>query len=129
LWHRSPRKREGKHDIVEKILARASGKKHVAPGNYVTADIDMAMMPRIFRLIRGLLAKAGIKEDSFKVVGPGEVRGDHGSPVPPHAGHGQMRTRWCVTWPALWVVKYFYDVFPGVCHQVMVEKGTCCRGI
>ena len=30
--------------IAEKILARASGRKKVEPGNYVTAKIDMAMM-------------------------------------------------------------------------------------
>ena len=38
--------------IAEKILARASGRSKVEPGNYVTAKIDMAMMPEAFRLIR-----------------------------------------------------------------------------
>jgi len=30
--------------IAEKILARASGKKSVNPGQYVTATVDLAMV-------------------------------------------------------------------------------------
>ena len=36
--------------IVEKILARASGLRKTSPGEYVTAKIDVAMMPEMFRL-------------------------------------------------------------------------------
>ncbi|MBP1729935.1 MAG: homoaconitate hydratase family protein [Deltaproteobacteria bacterium] len=114
--------------IVEKILARASGKKHVAPGNYVTADIDMAMMPENFRLIRGLLAKAGIKEDSFKVWDPEKFVAITDHRVPPTTlvtanAHKMVRDL-----ARSLGVKYFYDVFPGVCHQVMVEKGHVLPG-
>ncbi len=56
--------------IAEKILARASGRKKVEPGNYVTAKIDMAMMPDAFRLIRPLLKQAGIPEERIQTVGP-----------------------------------------------------------
>ena len=53
--------------MAEKILARASGRDRVRPGEYVTARIDSAMMPDAFRLIRKILAKAGIKESEFRI--------------------------------------------------------------
>jgi len=56
--------------IAEKILARASGKSTVSPHDYVTAKIDMAMMPEMFRLLPGLLAQAGIQEDVFRIWDP-----------------------------------------------------------
>jgi homoaconitase/3-isopropylmalate dehydratase large subunit len=56
--------------IAEKILARASGQRKVAPNDYVTAKIDMAMMPEMFRLLPGVLAKAGIQEDAFRIWDP-----------------------------------------------------------
>ena len=56
--------------MVEKILARASGKDRVSPGDYVTARIDAAMMPENFRLIEGIIEKAGIPEKDFKIWDP-----------------------------------------------------------
>ena len=53
--------------IAEKILARASGERHVSPGQYVTAKIDMAMMPENFRLLKLILDRAGISEETFRV--------------------------------------------------------------
>ena len=38
--------------MVEKILARASGRSRVSPGTYVTGKIDVAMMPENFRLLK-----------------------------------------------------------------------------
>jgi len=59
--------------IVEKILARASGNTSVAPHQYVTARIDVAMMPENFRLVKTILDKAGIKEEEFKIWDPDKL--------------------------------------------------------
>ena len=114
--------------IIEKILARAAGRQEVAPGNYVTANIDMAMMPDAFRLIRGILAKAGIREEDFKIWDPDKfvVVSDHRVPPTTLAmaqGHKLLRDL-----AKSLRVKHFYDVFPGICHQVMVEKGHVLPG-
>ena len=114
--------------IAEKILARASGQKRVSPGNYVTARIDMAMMPDAFRLIRGLLKQAGIRESDFKLWDPERVIivTDHRVPafdVPNARAHKMARDL-----AKSLGVKHFYDIFPGICHQVMVEKGHALPG-
>ena len=59
-----------KMTIVEKILARASGREKVSPGEYVTAKIDVAMMPENFRLLRSILKQAGISEEEFRLWDP-----------------------------------------------------------
>lgn len=109
--------------MAEKILARASGKSAVSPDDYVTAKIDMAMMPEMFRLLPGVLAKAGIEEEAFSIWDPEKfvVVLDHR--VPPFSvataeNHKVMRE-----FAKRLQVKYFYDVFPGICHQIMHEKG------
>jgi 3-isopropylmalate/(R)-2-methylmalate dehydratase large subunit len=114
--------------IVEKILARASGRERLFPGNYVTAQIDMAMMPENFRLLRGLLAKAGIKEESFRPWDPDKfvVIIDHRVPAT-NLVNAQSHKMSRDLAKSLGV-KQFYDVFPGVCHQVMVEKGLALPG-
>ena len=109
--------------IAEKILARASGQRTVAANDYVTAKIDMAMMPDMFRLIPGVLAKAKIRDDKFRIWDPEKfvVVFDHR--VPPSAltvaqSHKSMRE-----FAKKIGVKYCYDVFPGISHQIMHEKG------
>lgn len=110
-------------NMVEKILARASGENAVFPGEYVTAKIDMAMMPENFRLIRDVLKEAKVKEESFRLWDPERfvVVIDHR--VPPTTivtaeNHNLIRNL-----AKKLGVKYFYDVFEGVSHQVMIEKG------
>jgi 3-isopropylmalate/(R)-2-methylmalate dehydratase large subunit len=109
--------------IVEKILARASGQKKVSPGEYVTAKIDMALINEAIRLIQPVLAKAGIREEAFKLWDPEKLVVGIDHRVPPTAvvnAEQQKRSR---EFTKKLGVKYFYDVFGGVCHQFMVEKG------
>ena len=114
--------------IAEKILARASGRKKVEPGNYVTAKIDQAMMPDAFRLIRPVLKQAGIPEEEFKLWDPERVIivTDHRVPAfdltnaRAHKGTREFARKLGV--------KHFYDIFAGVCHQIMVEKGHVLPG-
>jgi 3-isopropylmalate/(R)-2-methylmalate dehydratase large subunit len=108
--------------IVEKILARASGNASVAPHQYVTARIDVAMMPENFRLVKTILDKAGIKEEEFKIWDPEKffVFLDHRVPAySVDTAENQKISRQLARRIG---VKNFYDVFPGICHQVMVDK-------
>lgn len=117
-----------KMTIVEKILARASGREKVSPGEYVTAKIDAAMMPENFRLLRAILKQAGVSEEEFKLWDPERlvVSLDHWVPPAELAtAENQKLTRELAK---KFGVKYFYDVFAGVCHQVMVEKGHARPG-
>jgi len=109
--------------IAEKILARASGSSSVSPGDYVTAKIDMALIPEMFMMVRRALLKAGINPESLTLWDPEKVVAviDHYVPAaaPELAeSHKQLREL-----AGKLGMKYFYDVFPGVCHQILHEKG------
>jgi 3-isopropylmalate/(R)-2-methylmalate dehydratase large subunit len=114
--------------IIEKILARASGRKSVSPGNYVTARIDMAMMPENFRMLRAILKGAGIREEDYRLWDPERVVAVIDHRVPPAdltAAESQKLSRDIAR---TFQPKFFYDVFSGICHQVMVEKGHARPG-
>jgi 3-isopropylmalate/(R)-2-methylmalate dehydratase large subunit len=109
--------------IAEKILARASGSSHVSPGDYVTAKIDMAMLPEMLRMVRRVLMKAGINPESLRIWDPEKVVAviDHYVPAASldiAESHKQIREM-----ASALRIKYYYDLFPGVCHQIMHEKG------
>jgi len=114
--------------IIEKILARASGRKSVSPGNYVTARIDMAMMPENFRMLRAILKGAGIREEDYRLWDPERVVAVIDHRVPPAdltAAESQKLSRDIAR---TFQPTFFYDVFSGICHQVMVEKGHARPG-
>ena len=114
--------------IIEKILARASGRNRVSPNEYVTAQIDVAMMPENFRLLRTILDKGGIREENFRVWDPDKLIVILDHRVPPYSvetAQNQKRSR---EFAKRLGVKHFYDVFAGICHQVMVEKGHVLPG-
>jgi 3-isopropylmalate/(R)-2-methylmalate dehydratase large subunit len=109
--------------IAEKILARASGLSRVSPGDYVTAKIDMAVIPEMLEMVRRVLIKAGIKPESLKIWDPEKVIAviDHYVPAASldiAEKHKKLREM-----AKTLHIKYYYDVFPGVCHQIMHEKG------
>ena len=104
------------------------GGSKVAAGQQVTARIDMAMMPDAFRVIRIALARAGIKEETFKVWDPEKFVAvlDHRTPAT-DIGTATMYKGMRDLAKKLGV-KYFYDVFPGIGHQIMMEKGHVLPG-
>ena len=113
-------------NIAEKILASASGKDEVKPGDIVDAKVDKAMINEI----TGPLAIQAFKEigtpkvwDKKRVV----MILDHHVPadsVKSAELHKIMRT-----FAKEQSVPLFYDVgHGGVCHQVMVEKGHVLPG-
>ncbi|MGQ9722058.1 MAG: 3-isopropylmalate dehydratase large subunit [Candidatus Jordarchaeum sp.] len=111
--------------LAEKILARASGRENVNPGEYVTADIDLAMAHEGFAAVYLGLLGAGINRvwNPDKIV----VLLDHAVPAPNvrYAGVHKM-VREAVKNLS---IKNFYDVKAGVCHQVLQEKGHVLPGM
>jgi 3-isopropylmalate/(R)-2-methylmalate dehydratase large subunit len=114
--------------IAEKILARASGESHVAPGQYVTARLDMAMMPENFLLLKKILDRAGIPAESFRVWDQDKFAVIIDHRVPAYSVEVATNHKICRAFAKALNLKNFYDVFPGVCHQVMVEKGHALPG-
>lgn len=113
-------------NIFEKILARASGRSEVSPGEIVEAKIDLAM-------VHDLTAPLTIK--AFQEIGVGEVWDpdkivvifDHLVPantVKTAELHKEIRD-----FVERYGIKRFYDVGRGgVCHQIMLESGLLKPG-
>jgi len=108
-------------NIIEKILARASNKTEVVPGEIVQASIDVAMTHDL----TGPLAVKSFNEIGAKKVWDADkivVILDHLVPASSVISAGLHKTmRDFVNQQG---IKNFYDVGRGgVCHQVMPEKG------
>jgi 3-isopropylmalate/(R)-2-methylmalate dehydratase large subunit len=108
-------------NIIEKILARASNKTEVVPGEIVQANIDVAMTHDL----TGPLAVKSFNEIGAKKVWDADkivVILDHLVPASSVISAGLHKTmRDFVNQQG---IKNFYDVGRGgVCHQVMPEKG------
>jgi 3-isopropylmalate/(R)-2-methylmalate dehydratase large subunit len=107
--------------ITEKIFARASGHKKVAPGQLVDANIDVVMChdvttpPAI-----SMLVERGIDRvfDREKVVVPPE----HFQP-PKDVKSAELHKR-LDTWAKQHKIKYYYKLGrAGVCHALLPEQG------
>jgi len=108
-------------NIAEKILARASGKKEVTPGEIVEAKIDMAM-------VHDLTGPLTVK--SFQEIGVERVWDnqriviilDH--LVPASSVRAAELQKIMREFAKEQGIKNFYDIGRGgVCHQAMPEKG------
>ena len=111
--------------ITEKIMARASGRETVRPGELVWANVDMAMMQDSGgpRRIANNLEHLGVPVwDPDKVT----IVSDHFVP-PSNETEARIQT---VT--RAWVKKYgvsrFHE-FQGICHIVPIERGYVRPGI
>jgi 3-isopropylmalate/(R)-2-methylmalate dehydratase large subunit len=113
--------------IIEKILARASGQSKTAAGQHVTAKIDVAFMPDALRMVGIVLAKAGIKP--FKVWDPEKVVAVLDHRVPASALDTANNQKGIRELAQKLGIKYFYDIFPGIGHQIMVQNDhlRCCQ--
>ena len=115
--------------IAEKILARASGRSKVSPNDFVVAKVDLAMMPGGLPGAIRTLTKAGIEEKYFKLWDPEKVviSLDHGVPATTAASaEGHKRAREAAK---KYGMKHYYDVYAGICHQVIHEKGHIVPGM
>jgi len=113
-------------NIAEKILARASGRSFVEPGEIVDAKVDRVM----FHDLTGPMTLKAFEEmggglvwDPDRIV----VIFDHivpASSIASAENHAKLRR-----FVENQRIRWFYDVGRGgICHQVMVEKGHVCPG-
>jgi len=110
--------------LAQKILARASGRGEVEPGQYVTANIDLAMMTDQMYAVFRMLVEAGIKKiwDPNKVV----CLLDHYAPSPTvESAEVGKKTREVVK---AFNIKNFYGERAGIAHQVLPERGWIVPG-
>ncbi|MBI4082830.1 MAG: 3-isopropylmalate dehydratase large subunit [Candidatus Lambdaproteobacteria bacterium] len=111
--------------MAEKILARASGRERVTPGEYVIARVDKIMgHDNSFLHAYEILQANGFTRvaDPDRIV----VVIDHRVPalnVKAADGHRKMRA-----WVKQLGIKSFYDVGMGICHTLMPEQGHALPG-
>lgn len=105
--------------MAERILARAAGEERVAAGQFVVADIDLALLHDIFAAgVFDTLSELGVDVfDPAKAV----VVVDHFVPAPSAAAAAlHERTRAHVSRLG---IGSFYDAGDGICHQLLPERG------
>ena len=112
--------------LAEKILAKASGNKTVAPGDIVMAKIETAMAHDI----TGPLTVNTLKNEGIEKVWDNEekitILFDHQIPadsITAAENHALLRK-----FVKEQGIKNFYDIREGVCHQVLPEKGHVLPG-
>jgi len=106
--------------LAEHILARAAGREKVTAGEFVVADIDLALLHDIFAAqVFDMLRDVGVDGvfDPDKTV----VVIDHLVPAPSAeaaAVHHRIRDH-----VARLGISAFYDAGDGICHQLLPEQG------
>lgn len=106
--------------LSEKILAKASSQTTVMAGQFVKAQVDVAMMPDITAVLAFEAMKAiGTKKvwDSKKVV----LILDH--VAPPSSINSACVHKTIREFAQEQGILHLYDVNSGVCHQVLPEQG------
>ncbi len=106
-------------NIAEKILARASGRIEVSPGDIVDARVDLAMSHDNAVLVAKTFREIGLERvwDPEKIV----ILFDHRVPaesVETAKGHREVRR-----FVEEQGIRNFHDVRLGICHQVLAELG------
>ena len=113
-------------NIAEKILARASGREEVKPGEILQPKVDMAMVNEITGpLAIQAFKKIGVPKvwDNSRIV----LIQDH--QVPADTVKSAELHRIMRQFAEEQEIKFLYDVgLGGVCHQIMVEKGHALPG-
>jgi 3-isopropylmalate/(R)-2-methylmalate dehydratase large subunit len=110
---------------IEKILAKAAGKKTVAVGETITAKIDFAEINDLY-----LQTVYSFKEMGGKKVWNKDRVAfvfDHYAPCPTidsARNHAEMRQ-----FAKENELTYHFDINAGVCHQVMPERGVIYPGM
>jgi 3-isopropylmalate/(R)-2-methylmalate dehydratase large subunit len=112
--------------LSEKILARASGQSEVKAGDFVKANVDLAMMPDVtavlaFKAMEAMGSKHVWNKDKIVLILDHVVPA---SSVNSASVHNIIRD-----FVKEQRLNYFYDVHSGVCHQVLPEQGHVKPGI
>lgn len=111
--------------LAEKILARASGREAVKPGDIITATVDLAMMHDSGgpRRIAPMLERLGAKPwDPSRIV----LITDHY--VPAFDAESAAILDITRKWVREHGIEKFYDM-QGICHVVLPERGHLRPGI
>lgn len=111
--------------MAEKILARASGRELVRPGEFVTAKIDILMThDGGFENAYGLMLQNGHNKvwDPDKIV----VAIEHRVPAPAIVNAESHKK--CREYVKLAGIRNFYDAGTGICNQLLPEKGHALPG-
>jgi 3-isopropylmalate/(R)-2-methylmalate dehydratase large subunit len=109
---------------IEKILARASGRKKVASGEIVIAEVDVAEVNDLYLQV----VKSFYELGGTEVANPEKTTFvfDHYSPAPTIKAaynHKSMR-EFC----SKRGIRHLFDIGDGVCHQVLAESGMVGPG-
>jgi 3-isopropylmalate/(R)-2-methylmalate dehydratase large subunit len=111
--------------MAEKVLARASGKTVVRPGDFVVAEIDV-LMGHDISFFAGYELMLGTGFDRVRNPDRVVVIIDHIIPAPNvRYAEEQRKIRQYVQEQG---IKNFYDAGVGICHQLMPEKGHVLPG-
>lgn len=111
--------------LAEKVLARASGRASVRPGEFVVASVDLALVHDIFAAdVFRQLVELGVEEvfDRDRTV----VVLDHLVPAPSEAAAAAHRT--IRDHVERFGISSFYDAGAGICHQLLPERGHITPG-
>jgi len=109
---------------AEKILARASGRDIVRPGEYVTAKIDKFMSHDAFAAVHMSLASVGVQ----KICNPERVVVALDHYVPPPTQRAASIHQLVRDGVRKYGITNFYAERGGIAHQVMMEKGHVLPG-
>jgi len=112
--------------LGEKILATASSRSSVLPGEIVTCDIDLLMLHEI----TGPLAVQVFEEMGFKKVWRSEkvaVIFDHN--IPPSDVNSAQQMKFMRSFVQKQRIERFYDIGRGgIAHQILVQEGLAKPG-
>jgi 3-isopropylmalate/(R)-2-methylmalate dehydratase large subunit len=111
--------------MSEKVLAKASGRTSVHPGEFVTASIDL-LMGHDYSFYAGY--EAMVQSGHDKVWDPDKIVVVIDHYVPAHdieraELHQKMRK-----YVKAQGIRNFYDLGEGICHQLLPEKGHVLPG-
>jgi len=110
---------------LHQILAHATGRNKVKPGEFVVAKVDLAEINDLY--LQVLLSFKEMGGD--KVWAPQKITFvmDHYAPAPTiKAAENQKKMRKFAKEQG---IKHFFDINRGVCHQVMPEEGLVWPGM
>ena len=111
--------------MSEKILARASGKDVVEAGEIVMADISTAMVHDL----TGPLTLQSLEQiNTDNVWDPDKIVIPFDHQVPADTLEAAKNHQVLREFVKEQQIKNFYDVYEGVCHQVLPEKGHVIPG-
>jgi len=111
--------------MSEKILAKASGNEKVEAGDIIMADIDIAMVHDL----TGPLTLQSLEQiNTDKVWDPDKIVIPFDHQVPADSLDAAKNHQIMREFVKEQGIKNFYDVYEGVCHQVVPEKGHALPG-